>query len=288
MKSWRYPYSVKTVSTPSVPSLAYVDEGSGSPLIFIHGLGSNLHAWKKNIDELRRSYRCIAIDLPGYGKSSQKDFPFTMSFFSKAILEFIEALGLSDVTLIGHSMGGHISVMTSLKQQEVIKSLILIAPAGFETFTEREKSWFDITLTPGIIKSLTASQIIRNFEINFHHFPEDARFMIDDRMIMREVGEAYDHFCKMIPACIKGMLKEPIFEQLSSIQQDTLILYGTEDQLIPNRLIHPHLSVQAIARAGHQQIPNSYLSLIPDAGHFPQWEQAFLVNIAIINFLKTQ
>lgn len=286
MKSWRYPYPVKTISTLSVQEIAYIDEGKGHPLLFVHGLGSNLHAWMKNIDVLRKSYRCIALDLPGYGKSSQQAFPFTVSFFAKSILEFIKALGLDHVTLIGHSMGGHISTLTALKYESVIHSLVLIAPAGFETFTEREKNWFNITLSPGIIRSLTANQIIRNFEVNFHRFPEDARFMIDDRMLMREVKEAYDHFCNMIPACVKGMLKEPVFNRLQEIYHPTLIIYGTEDQLIPNRLLHPHLNVQAIARAGHRQIPNSRLSMIPDAGHFPQWEQDYLVNSTIINFLN--
>ncbi|MBZ0243550.1 MAG: alpha/beta hydrolase, partial [Bacteroidales bacterium] len=63
-----YPFELHKVQLSNEVNLAYVDEGTGKEtIIFIHGLGSYLPAWKKNIEVLRNDYRCIAIDLPGYG-----------------------------------------------------------------------------------------------------------------------------------------------------------------------------------------------------------------------------
>jgi hypothetical protein len=92
MKEWAYPYEVERVTVGAGIRMAYVDEGEGPVLLFIHGLGSNLKGWKKNIDVLRKHYRCIALDLPNYGKSSGGDFSFSMTFFATKVLEFIQSL----------------------------------------------------------------------------------------------------------------------------------------------------------------------------------------------------
>jgi pimeloyl-ACP methyl ester carboxylesterase len=254
-----------------------VDEGQGQPLVFIHGLGSNLKGWQKTIDGLRGRYRCLALDLPGYGNSSQGPHPFGMSFFAQAILDFIEKLKLEKVVLVGHSMGGQVAMQTVLRSSKNIEKLVLLAPAGFETFSEKEKNFLATMFTPGLIKALPVSQIVRNFKMNFVNMPDDARFMIDDRMALRET-RAFDYYSRMIPQCLLGMLKEPVYELLPQILLPTLILFGMEDRLIPSRLVHPLMSTKQVAKRGHQRIPFSELKMVKKAGHFLQWEQAEIVN----------
>jgi len=84
MDQIEYPYEVKKVELFNDIELAYVDEGKGDQtIIFIHGLGSYLPAWKNNIEGLMSDYRCIAIDLPGYGYSSKGKYEGSMTFFAK-------------------------------------------------------------------------------------------------------------------------------------------------------------------------------------------------------------
>ena len=67
-----YPFPTHKLQLAEDLELAYFDEGKGNEVIlFIHGLGSYAPAWKKNIESLSKDYRCLAIDLPGYGKSSK-------------------------------------------------------------------------------------------------------------------------------------------------------------------------------------------------------------------------
>ena len=185
----KYPFPVKTIQLKDA-NIAYVDEGTGdNTIIFIHGLGSYLRAWDKNIPELSKKYRCIAIDLPGYGKSSKEIHPGSMEFYADVVAQLINKLELKNVTLAGHSMGGQISMVFALKYPTLVKNLVLVDPAGFETFNEGEKQWFRDVMTVNAVK-LTPVQAIRsNLILNFYDMPDDAEFMVTDRIALRDAKE---------------------------------------------------------------------------------------------------
>lgn len=286
MNDWQYPYEVHHQRVSDSVELAYVDVGSGPhTLLFVHGLGSYLKAWHPTIENLRPDFRCIAIDLPGYGKSSKEDYSFEMTFFAETLAAFIQQLELEQVTLIGHSMGGQISMHLALQDASLIESLVLLAPAGFERFTEAERNWFKNIFTPAVVKATPVPQIIKNFEANFYDMPEAAQSMIDDRLFMRETVE-YDYYCDMIPKCVQGMLQQPVFDRLAEITIPTLVIFGSNDQLIPNQLLHPALTTVQVAQEGQAELPNSQLELLLEAGHFAHWDrpEAFLQRIQV--FLK--
>jgi len=290
MQDWQYPYEVHKIIISDSLEIAYIDEGKDINkdefvLLFIHGLGSNLKAWSKNIEGLKEHYRCIALDLPGYGKSQKDEYPFSMTFFADAVRTFMDSLNLEKVVLAGHSMGAQIAMRTVLNNSENIEKLILVAPAGLEEFTEKEKTWFQNIFTPTVVKATSEAQIIKNFQLNFYKMPDDAQFMIEDRLLMRESTE-YDHYCNMIPLCVMGMLNEPVFDQLLEIHLSTLIIFGENDLLIPNRFLHPNLTTLEVAKKGQAGIPESILEMVPLAGHFVQWEQAESVNGKVLDFLK--
>ncbi|MEZ4989311.1 MAG: alpha/beta hydrolase [Saprospiraceae bacterium] len=286
MQAWEYPYQVHRITVSDSIEIAYIDEGQGDhTLLFLHGLGSNLQAWQKNINQLKSNYRCIALDLPGYGKSGKGNYASDMTFFARSVRAFIDTIELEKVVLVGHSMGGQIAMHIVLNNPNRIEKLVLVAPAGFETFTETEKTWFQNIFTPAVVKATPEEQIIKNFELNFYDMQDDARFMIEDRLLMRQTAE-YDHYCNMIPKCVMGMLREPVYDRLTDINLPTLVVYGADDQLIPNRLLHPTLTTVQVAQDGQQQIPDSRLILLPQAGHFAQWDQSESFNGAVSDFLK--
>ena len=124
--------------------IAYVDEGDPDApvLLMVHGLGGYIKNWYFTIDELSQSFRCIAVDLPGYGLSSMRFYETHqadyLDFFAQVLDQFALELGLKQVTLLGHSMGGQISIIAALENPIWMDNLILAAPAGFESFTEEE------------------------------------------------------------------------------------------------------------------------------------------------------
>ncbi len=281
----RYPFNTKEIQLPNSGRISYIDEGKGEQtIVFIHGLANYALAWQKNISELSRKYRCIALDLPGNGLSGRGPFPFGIAWFAQALAEFLDALNLSRVSLAGHSMGGQIAMTAVLGYPHLAEKLILCAPAGFEAFTPFERSlyrgaaFFLDLLGP---EESSLRTMIRN---SFHRNKEQAEPMIQDLLELMQL-ETLSSYKKMVEACVHGMLNEPVYDRLHLINCPTLVIFGTRDALIPNRFIHP-VSTSEIARQGTARIPNARLELFENCGHFVHWEKAERVNQLIDSFLQ--
>lgn len=281
-----YPYAVKKATISNGVQIAYMDEGQGAEtIIFVHGLGSYAPAWKKTIAGLSQNYRCIAIDLPGYGKSSKGNYEGSMTFFADAVSEFAEALNLKNVVLAGHSMGGQISIVAALKYPDLVKKVILIAPAGIETFSEGEKEWFRGALTAKGVALTPLQAIESNIGSNFYKMPKDAFFMVRDRYAMTGAGDDFYWYCNTIVKCVNGMVDQPVIRDLSKITQPTLVIFGEADALIPNRYLHGGKTSKIAEKAG-ELIPKSQINVIKKAGHFVMFEKADEVNGIILEFME--
>jgi len=286
MQDIAYPPDTKTVTLSEGTEIAYIDRGEGPyTLVFVHGLGTYLKSWQYNVDVLSMQYRCIALDLPGYGKSSKGDYLFDMAFFADYLQGFCAALNLESVVLVGHSMGGQVALTLALNDSVLVKKLVLIAPAGIETFSEEEANWLRKVYTPEVVKSATPEQLRKNYELNFFQWSHGAEALYRDRLLLRETVE-YDGWSRMIPQCVAGMLDQPVFGRLGAITQPTLIIFGENDALIPNTMLHPTQNTHQIAQLAQASIPGSRLRLLPQAGHFVHWDQAALTNQAIREFLE--
>lgn len=281
----QYNYDVKYKQLSTEIKLAYVDEGKGEQtIIFIHGLGSYIPAWRKNIEALKSNYRCIAIDLPGYGKSSKNPHTGMMSFYAKTVAEFIDKMELENVVLAGHSMGGQISMVTALQYPKKISKLMLFAPAGFERFNEGQKQWFRNVFSHTLVKATSVDAIQTNLAVNFYNVPPDAEFMITDRIAMRTAID-FDNYVHAVVQSVHGMVNEPVIDKLEQIKQPALVVFGANDNLIPNRYLNPGKTAD-IATSGAAKISNCTLKVLPKAGHFVMFEKADECNAAIKDFLK--
>lgn len=281
----KYPYPVKSINLSNNISLALTDLGEGAEaIIFIHGLASYIPAWKKNLHELRNYFRCIAVDLPGYGKSSKDDYPVSMDFYADIIIELMDKLKIEKTTLAGHSMGGHISIFTALKYPERVAKLILISPAGFETFTDGESKFIKETSTVDVLVNNPVEQLGKNVRVNFYKMPKDAEFMIEDRIAIRGSVD-FVPYCKTVIKSLHAMLDQPVFNRLQNIKQASLIFYGENDLLIPFKTIHKDLTTKIVAESGTIKIPNGKLFMIPECGHFLQFEKPDEFNSRVFDFL---
>ena len=284
MNELKYDYAVHYADLSGDIKLAYVDEGKGKEtILMIHGLGSYLPAWKKNISELSMYYRVIAVDLPGYGKSSKLPHSGLMSFYAGVIAEFIKKLDLGPVNLAGHSMGGQISMVLALEKPELVKRLILVDPAGFEAFTAGQRNWFKDVMTPNLVRLTTVDAIETNLASNFYRMPDDARFMIEDRIAMRDASD-FEAYCLAVARSVHGMVEEPVLEKLTRIKMPTLIFFGENDMLIPNRYLNPGFTSK-IANTGAGLIKGSKLVMVPKCGHFMMFEKPEVFNTETRSFI---
>ena len=282
-----YKYPVKKVYLPENEfTIAYTDEGKGdNTIILIHGLGSYLRAWEKNIGELSKNNRVIAIDLPGYGKSSKEPHTGMMTFYAGIVNELVKELKLNKVVIGGHSMGGQIGMTTYLKYPQIVKGLVLAAPAGFERFTKGQKQWFRDVMTVDGVRLTTPEAIQNNLASNFYRVPKDADFMVSERMEMRSADD-FIPYCYAVVQSVHGMVDNPVIDYLQDIKVPTLILFGENDNLIPNRYLNPGRTVE-IAKYGASKIHNSKLVMIPKTGHFLMFEKPEVFNKETIDFIKS-
>lgn len=285
MNDLNYDYNVKYADLEDGLQIAYIDEGAGDKvIIMIHGLGSYIPAWRHNVSELSQHYRCIALDLPGYGKSSKKPHSGLMTYYSDVILQLMDHLNLKTVVLAGHSMGAQIAVTAAHRHPSRVTGLILASPAGFEQFTADQNQWFKTVMTPEGVKNTPIPTIKKNMSNNFYRMPKDAQFMITDRIAIRSADD-FDAYCMAIVKSVHGMLDEPIFDILPEITQPTLVFYGEDDQLIPNPYLNPG-PTKEIAEAGTAQLKQSRLIMLPETGHFLQYERADQFNQEVLKFLN--
>ncbi|MGE5679660.1 MAG: alpha/beta fold hydrolase [Bacillota bacterium] len=282
-----YSRRTKTADLDSGFFITYTDEGEGDEtVVFVHGLSSYIPAWDKNVSELKDSFRCIVIDLPGYGRSSSGVHSGKPEFYAAVIAEFINKLNLSNVILAGHSMGGQITMMTAIKYPELVSKMILIAPAGFEKFSEEEAEWLKRNFTVNTVMQVNDEQIRFNFTRNFFSMPEDAEKMIQDRIKMRS-SVNFPDYCQVVVNSFYGMLDQPVYERLKEIRCETLVLFGKNDGLIPHPYLHKQSSPEAAAEAGASAIPDSKLVLLDNCGHFLQYEKPNECNRIIKDYLQS-
>lgn len=283
-KDIAYSYDVKYQKVRNI-NIAYIDEGkSDKVLLLIHGLGTNAKSWDKNIAELSKEFRVIALDLPGYGKSDKGFYKYSMSWYATVLSEFLDVLKIPKASFVGHSMGGQISIHAALNYPNKVDKLVLIAPAGFEKFTEGEGDWMKAAFTIDLVKETTTRNIAINLDANFYETPADADFFVTDRIQVKGASD-FEDYCYAVTRNVTGMIDEPVLKDLQNIKHKTLILFGENDGLIPNVYLHGGYTTD-IANFGQSQISGSELVIIPECGHMLQFEKSEIANKEISKFIN--
>ena len=269
--------------------LASYEPKNKNTIVLVHGLGSYSKAYLKNLDELAKYANVFAIDLPGFGETELRKFVPGIQSYSSVIDEFVTEKNLENVILVGHSMGGQIvATLAIYENPEWLKSIILLSPAGIETFSDNDRTWFSSVITPDLYLNLTDEQIKQNFNVNFYgvQLPEDANFMLEDRLLIKENKDNYFQYCNTIVSCIHAMLNEPIYDKISSINVPVKVLFGQNDLLIPNKILHPNQTITALTEKLKNEYPNVVVTLLDKSGHFIQWDRSDAINELIINEIK--
>lgn len=280
-----YKFKSKCVTIDDL-EISYIKKGKGkTTLLFLHGLSSNANAWSKNIEKLQNNYTCIALDLPGFGKSTIKSKAYTPSYYAEMSHKVIKKLKLKNVVLVGHSMGGQASIKLALNYSKDIQKLILVAPAGLETFSTQQATFMKNTYTSGFVQQTSNEQIKKNYALNFFEVPTEVDEMIANRIKIKEATNFNEH-CNAIVKSVAGMLNEPVNVNLKEITQPTLVIFGLNDLLIPNKYFNPTLNTKNIGEIAEKNIKNVSVRYIENCGHFAQFEKSKEVNVLIEDFLE--
>ncbi len=118
---------------------SFSDTGEGFPIVLLHGYIESLNAWEKFAEELSKSYRVIAIDLPGHGNAPVFDKIHTMEFMAYYVNDILEYLHINKCVMIGHSMGGYVTMEFLSKYPEKLSGFSLFHSTPFPDSDEKKE-----------------------------------------------------------------------------------------------------------------------------------------------------
>ena len=249
--------------------LAYTDTESGdATILFLHGMGCNSYIWYPIVQNLKATHRCITLDFPGSGKSTQSEKKLSLHMLSENVISLIEHLSIThqELYIVAHSMGAQVAIITALKKRINIKKLILLAPAGLEEFNDFQKK--------GIMNSLSllslaplGNQLFNQVIKPFLTATDTSIQTILNRVEKGISNENLKQYRKNIIESTEAMLNEPVSDKLNLLDLPVHIVYGTKDKMIPNPLYHT-TSTENFASNALKSFKNATLEMIPNKGHF--------------------
>ena len=233
----------------------YYEAGEGRPLIFLHGFMGDCYVWDSLIPLLSNNYRCICLDLLGFGNSSMPDIAYTIANEVRFVDEFIQRLNLEDYTLIGHSFGGWVSSYFSIyRPSSHLNSIVLLAPAGIrdDDFKGSYKYFIPLLLPNKFID--LALNLISPF-LSLLGFKSQVKKFKKIRGTFHNKSVASSFLLRQFKD--KNPKPETVDHLLQELDLPVLIISGEIDNVIP--LWH--------AQTYANQIKNSHSLFIPDASH---------------------
>lgn len=268
--------------------IAYVDSGERGqrdvPVVFIHGLSSYMSYWEYQIEPVAQDRRVLALDLPGFGASGRPDAPYSPPWYADLVVEWLDAMGIGKAVLVGHSMGGQISMTIALDHPDTVDRLVLAAPAGIETFEPGAAAWMKGHWDERQAMQATEGELRTVFETMVFNRPDaHVETLLQERVRMADTA-AFAGTSVAVSRCVAGMLDHPVFDRLPALRVPTLIVYGTDDRMIPNPAFTGGRT-RAIAERGRDAIPGAELVLLPGAGHTVMHDDPAGFNDALLSFL---
>lgn len=229
-----------------MPTITYVDEGFGEVILFLHGWGQNKEMMLPLIEELKCNYRCIVLDLPGFGESPFNDAE-TLNLYTEKLNEFLKGKGIKPTYIVGHSFGGKVAVNYILKYGGV-KGLILLASPILKP--KRTVKYF--------------------FNIYKYKFKKKLNLAI------KEYGSYdYKNCSKNMKSFFVNVVNTHFDKSIRLIESPVLLIWGNKDDKVP----------LSKAKLLNKKLKNSKL-YIQKGGHFAYLENIEFTRLIIQQFIR--
>ena len=240
---------------------------STAPLLLIHGLGARGEDWSRLIPAMAsRGFHIYAPDLPGYGRSSKpRDADYSIAMEADAVVAFMKAVHISQAYVAGWSMGGWIAMKLTLDHPELVERLVVYDSAGV---------YFPVTFGPELFVPGDAPGVTRLMKILSPHPLSMPGFVV------RDVLRSMSRHGWVIQRSMRSMTtgRDLLDFRLADISRPTLIVWGSDDQLIP---------IEA-GKAIHERIPDSVFNVVEGCGHLAPLECWQPVAEATETFLRAE
>ncbi|ARV62937.1 alpha/beta hydrolase [Nostocales cyanobacterium HT-58-2] len=264
-------------------NIRYLSAGDiDPPLVLLHGVGDSAVDWSWVLPILGTRHRVIAPDLPGCGDSAKPNCNYSLEFLTQFLVDFLNTLKVQRVALVGNSLGGLICLRFALSNPEKVAALVLVDSMAFGRFVNP------------VLSSLTLPGY-GEFAIAWSKTPLGARQRAWSRAVLlfahpSQIPDGWlaeQEQMALLPGFLEANLsilrsqvsplgqRRVVLESLPQVQMPTLILWGTNDLVVPN--------YQAQEAVKH--LKQGHLAFIPSSGHLPQVERPELFAYTLNEFL---
>lgn len=255
-------------------NIRYFEEGQGETVIFIHGIGQAMYTFRKNVRVLSEHCHVISIDLLGHGLSDKPDIDYTISDFSKLIIDFMDAMGIEKASLLGFSTGAVIALDTAIKYPAYVDKLILLSPGG----VTKTYPWLIKHLSTPIISDILFTffnkSMIKNVLEKAYYDPE----LITNDLIRHyfKVLSNKENLDSTIVA-FTNWDDSNIAYELSSVDAPAYIFWGENDEWHPIEMLELY----------EDALSDVYAATFANCGHMLHEECADEFNKKLIEIFKT-
>lgn len=255
---------------PGSPRIAVDLDGHGPLVLFMHGIGGNRSNWRAQLPAFAAHFSCVAWDARGYGASDDYEGPLEFDDFISDVLRVLDYFGVQRAHLVGLSMGGRIAMRVALLHPSRIATLTLVdTHEGFEAFSpEQRQAFVDSRRAPllaGKEPRDIADAVARTL-VSPNARPEHLQQLVDSIAVLHK-----ESYIKSLQATVAQV----VLGDISAIRAPAHFIVGADDQLTPI----------AMHREMAEKMGGSPVSVLPDAGHLSNIENAQAFNAAALTWL---
>ncbi|MBI5106604.1 MAG: alpha/beta hydrolase [Solirubrobacterales bacterium] len=261
-----------------------IDLGPEDPdgtVVFIHGLSGSWQNWLENLPHFAERYRCIAMDLPGFGASEMPRERISIRGYGAFVDALLRELGVERAAVVGNSMGGFIGVEVALSFPTIVDRLVLVSAAGLSIEHQRNDRMLAVlrraenvlTMYGGWLASRSAefTRRPRSRHLLFNIVAEHPDRLPPPLVAEQLRGSGKPGFLDALDA----LSSYPIRDRLGDIAVPTLVVWGEDDKLVPVR----------DAWEFGRLIPDSEVVVYEDTGHVAMLERPAAFNALVGDFL---
>jgi 3-oxoadipate enol-lactonase len=250
--------------------LYYQRSGRGEPLLLLHGLGSSVLDWERQVDVFSTGFEVITLDLRGHGRSGKPPGPYSLALFAADVNELVQTLRLGPVHVLGLSMGGMVAFQWALDYPQSARSLIIVnsgpelVPRGWrERWQFTKRRWIVRMLGMRRMGKVLAEQLL----------PEPDQETLRAAFVERWAANEPRAYLQSLRAIVGWS----VAGRISQLQIPCLIISGDADY-----------TPVAAKRAYAARIPGAEVVEIANSRHMTPIDQPSAFNQAVLEFLARQ
>jgi pyruvate dehydrogenase E2 component (dihydrolipoamide acetyltransferase) len=243
--------------------------GDNTPVVFIHGYGSRLEAWREVQPVIAEDRPTLSLDQRGFGFSDRTEGEYGPAAHAADVIALMDAHHFEKAIIVGHSYGSGVALRVAMMAPERVAAVVLVSPFAIDAQLTTTMHWARVPVLGEMLFGAFFEEIPgEKYLLAFH---DRKRFVSVEAIDETKARMSSDGAVYAALETVRGMDYASVENQYAQIAAPIVMVWGTQDRVTKLRDA-PKL---------RQKIPQARLITVPDVGHMPPWESPAEVIRAI-------